>query len=68
MEMISERRFEILGNGGVPVHRLRKAIYGLKRAGQDWMFNANEELEKRGFRSFRSICDGSLSQFVRKVD
>ena len=68
IEMESESGFAILRSGGIPVHRVYKAIYGLKRAGQDWMFHANERLEKKGFVSLRSICDGSPSQFVRKVD
>ena len=65
--MESESGLAILRNGGIPVHRVRKAIYGLKRAGQDWMHHANEKLEKRGFKSLRTICDGSPSQFVRVV-
>ena len=67
VEMESESGLAILRNGGIPVHRVRKAIYGLKRAGQDWMHHANEKLEKRGFKSLRTICDGSPSQFVRVV-
>ena len=58
---------EIKKKGGYPVHRVRKAIYGLKRAGQDWSHHASEKFTERKWKSLRELCDGSPSQFVRVV-
>ena len=40
-----------------PALRLRKAIYGLKRSGFDWMDHATQVLEKRGWRRLEDFAD-----------
>ena len=67
IEFETEQGKEIISKGGVPVHRVRQAIYGLKRAGQDWQYHASSKFEARGFTSLRHLCDGSPSQFMRPV-
>ena len=64
----TEDGLEIKRRGGIPVHHVRKAIYGLKRAGQDWTFHASQKFTARGWQSLRSLCDGSPSQFVRVTE
>ena len=66
-EFETEQGKAIRAKGGVPVHRVRQAIYGLKRAGQDWQYHASSKFEARGFQSLRHLCDGSPSQFVRPI-
>ena len=45
-----------------PALRLRKAIYGLKRSGCDWMDHATQVLEKRGWRRLEDFADSLFAK------
>ena len=45
-----------------PALRLRKAIYGLKRSGFDWMDHATQVLEKRGWRRLEDFADSLFAK------
>ena len=45
-----------------PALRLRKAIYGLKRSGFDWMDHATQVLEKRGWRRLKDFADSLFAK------
>ena len=45
-----------------PAVRLRKAIYGLKRSGFDWMQHATQVLERRGWRRIVDLADSLFAK------
>ena len=45
-----------------PAVRLRKAIYGLKRSGFDWMDHATQVLERRGWRRLVDLADSLFAK------
>jgi hypothetical protein len=49
-----------------PVHRVRKAIYGMKRSGHDFDAHARDQLAKMGWKSLREL-DAEPSLYVREV-
>ena len=56
----------MLAKGGIPVRRVRKAAYGLPRAGADYWAGVDKDLQSFGWKSMRSLADGSPSQYYRE--
>ena len=67
-ELESEDGLRIIAEGGSPVHRVYKALYGLQRAGQDYAAHASGKLAEAGLISCRELIDQSPSQFFRAYD
>ena len=65
VEFETEAGRELLAKGGIPVHRVRKAAYGLPRAGADYWTGVDKDLQSFGWTSMRSRADGSPSQYYR---
>ena len=68
IEIETEAGLEIKRKGGIPVHKVKKAVYGLQRAGQDYAAHASSELGSIGFRSARDLIQQSPSQYLRAYD
>jgi len=49
-------------NMRAPAVRLRKAIYGLKRSGFDWMDHATQVLQRRGWRRLVDLADSLFAK------
>ena len=60
------KEFEASVSLADPVHKVRKAIYGLRRAGNDYDFGARNKFERLGFEDLRKSC-GHSSIAVRAL-
>ena len=65
VEFETEEGRALLAKGGIPVHRVRKAAYGLPRAGADYWSGVDKDLQSFGWKSMRVLADGSPSQYYR---
>ena len=64
-EIETDEGKQIAERGGVPVHPVNSAVYGLARAGQDYSRHASTELAELGFMSARELIEQSPSQYFR---
>ena len=65
IEVESEEGNRIREAGGIPVHEVSAAVYGLQRAGQDYSKHSSIQLGDIGFRSARDLIQQSPSQYFR---
>ena len=65
--MQGEEDKNIKANGGRPVRRVKKAIYGLPRAGQDYCADVTARLKSLQYQNLRDL-ESTAGQFVRHFD